>query len=219
MSDTIYELQVGYHVDKRVPYQRIICDTDFTNHYYEVNNDRQVEYSKEQPKHWIPEVEEACENIDLILEVAKLNYDADKMVATIRDNKIVTGEDIDIWNDIKVWNNGEYPKFQDNRLKYVKHSYHNKYLRSGIDEVEMQTGKLYHKGHVLHFTITSSTFQDRYTVILMGTDRLTKELTDNIHGEYHGYRYFESFEDMQSWFDEEYGVRLVKDGKTVYHRC
>lgn len=217
MSDTIFELQVGYHNNKTIPYQRIICDTDFTNPYYEVNNKGEVEYSKVQPKHWIPEVETACKNIDLILEVAKRNHNAGNMIATIRDNHIITGDDMDIWNDIKVWNNGEYPKKQDIRLGYVKKSYHSPYLKSGINEIKMITDKLYHNGHVLHFIIESSTRQNRYTVNIIGKHRLTRELTNMIHGDYHGYEYFNSFDKVQDYFQEKYNVRLYKKGKTEYH--
>ena len=213
----VYELQVGYHTNSTIPYQRIICDTDFTNPLYEVNNEGKVEYSKEQPKHWIPEIETVCSNIKLILEVAKLNQKAGKMIATIRNNQIITGDDINIWEDIKVWNNGTYPKKQDVELFYTKHSYHNKYLKRGINEVKMVTEKLYYEGHILYFIIKSSTFQDRYTVELMGTHRLTRELTDGIHGDYHGYRYFNTFEDVQNWFWSKYKVKLVKDGETEYH--
>lgn len=218
MTDTIYELQVGFHNNKLIPYQRIICDTDFTNPYYEINLNGRVGYSKIPPTHWVSEVEVACRHIDLIMEVAKMNYNAGKMIATISsDNTINVGEDIDIWKDIKVWNNGEYPKIQSDKLYYDKHSYHNKYLKSGINKIEMVTDSIYYNGHVLHFIIESSTFQDRYTVNIMGVDRLKRELTNYIHGDYHGYRYFNSFQDVQNWFKESYGVRLIKKGNGLSH--
>lgn len=211
----IYELQVGFHSNRTIPYQRIICDKDFKNYYYEVNDNGKVKYSKEQPSHWIPEVEEACQNIDLILKVAEMNFKAGKMIATIRDNNIIT-EDIDIWGDIKVWRNGEYPKNHNPKLEYVKKSIHNKYLKSGINKVSMITDELYYEGDVLHFEIESSTFQFNYTVNIMGYDRLTSELTNNIHGYYHGYAYFKTFEEVQEWFMENYNVKLVKRGETLY---
>ena len=217
----IIELQVGYHANKTIPYQRIICNTDFTNPKFEINNNGEVAYTETCPKHWVPEVEQVCKNIDTILQVAKLNQEANQMIATISSEDfttIHTGNDVDIWKDIKVWNNGTYPTHKKSKLEYIKHSYTNKYLRRGISEIKMVTETIYHNGHELHFQIDSSTWQNRYTVNIMGTHRLTRELTDGIHGDYHGYRYFKSFEEVQNWFNKEYGVTLVKNGDTKYHR-
>ena len=224
MTDDIIELQVGYHENKNNPFQRIICDTDFTNPYYECKGENySIYYSKDQPKHRNESVYKACNNLDVILEVAKMNYENNGIVATIRDDKIITGDDIDIWKDIKVWINGTYPKKQPTKLKYRKHSYHSRYLKSGINEIKMFTDKIYidkgiNRGHVVSFEIKSSTFQSYYHIIYDGYNRKKFEAyPDGFSGRYHGYEYFDTFEEMQDFFKEKFNVTLVKDGDTIYH--
>ena len=223
MTKDILEFTVGFHACETNPFQRMICDTDFTNPYYECKGeDWKIYYSKEQPNHWNEDVYNACKNIDLILEVAKMNFENPNMVATIRDGEIITGNDMDIWKDIKVWaySNHVYPKKQPVRLPYHKHSYHNRYLRSGINEIKMNTNEIYvpSDGTLRSFEIESSTWQDYYHVCFNVYNRYKFEAYhDGFSGRGHGYAYFDSFEEMQNWFSELYGVRLVKEGVTEYH--
>lgn len=223
MTENILEFTVGYHSTNKNPFQRMICDTDFTNPYFECKGDDwKIYYSKSQPKHWNEEVYKACSDIDTVLEVAKLNFESPNMVATIRDGEIITGGEMDIWNDIKVWaySNDVYPKVQPDRLHYRKHSYHSHYLRSGINEIKMFTDKVYvpSDGTVRSFEIKSSTWQDYYHICYDVYNRCKFEAYhDGFSGRGHGYAYFDTFEEMQEWFMELYGVRLVKEGVTDYH--
>lgn len=222
MTDDIIELTVGYHANNTNPFQRIICDTDFTNPYYECKgDDYNIFYSKVQPFHKISEVYNACQNLDLVMEVAKMNFESDEMIATIRDGEIITGkENMDIWGDIKVWayTNNVYPKMQSNRLPYTKESFHSRYLKSGINEIKMYSDEIYKDGKVYSFTIKSSTFQSRYSLIYDVYNRCKFEAYhDGYSGRGYGYEYFDTFEEVQEWVMENFDCRLYKKGDTKYH--
>ena len=226
-GNKIIELQVGFHVDKLRRYQRIITNEYFDEYLFEHQdyNDGKynISYSKDKPNIHDETVSQICDNISIILENAKLNYESDSMFATIRFND-VTGEwelkyanEMDIWKDVKVWITGVYPKYQGNTLFYTKHSYHSKYLRDGVNEEKLNTDTFYHKGDEISFSIETSNISNRYTAIISVYNSYEWEATDAIHGRYHGYYYFDNFREVQEFFRERYGKELVQRGNIVKH--
>lgn len=111
------------------------------------------------------------------------------------------------------------------KLGYKKHSYKNKYLKSGIAEIEMITGKfIRNDGSEISIQIKTSTFQNYYHISYTGFNADEFEKTDGIHGRFHGYHFrdnydkkFTNFEQVQQFMMETYGFRLVKIGETIKH--
>ena len=89
-GNKIIELQVGFHVDKLRRYQRIITNEYFDEYLFEhqdYNDGRyNISYSKDKPSIRDETVSQICDNISIILENAKLNYESDSIFATIRFN-------------------------------------------------------------------------------------------------------------------------------------
>ena len=222
-GNKIIELQVGYHVNKNREYQRVITNEYFDDYLFEHQHyddgAYNISYSRRKPVIKNKNVDKVCDNMSLVLENARLNYESDKkIIATIRDDKLVFGDDIDIWGDIKVWVKGVYPKYQPNILKYKKHSYHSHYLRDGVNEEKLVTDKFYHDGHEIRFSIETSNISNRYTAIISGFNRYKFEVYDTgFEGRYHGYYYFNNFREVKEFFRERYGLELVQDGETIKH--
>lgn len=222
-GNKIIELQVGFHENKLRRYQRILTNEYFNDYLFEHQhyNDGayNITYSRKKPEIKDEEVNKVCDNISLILKNARLNYESDETIlATIRDNQLIYGDDIDIWKDIKVWINGVYPKYQGNTLFYEKHSYHSHYLRDGVNEEKLITNEFYHEGDVIGFTIETSNISNRYTAIIHGFNRYKFEVySTGFEGRYHGYYYFDSFKEVQQFFKEKYNKKLVQKGETITH--
>ena len=116
-------------------------------------------------------------------------------------------------------------ELQMEKLGYKKHSYKNKYLKSGIAEIKMFSEKFIREdGSEIRLEIKTSTFQNYYNISYIGFNAEEFERTDGIHGRFHGYHFrdnnnerFTSFEQVQRFMMETYGFRLVKIGETVKH--
>lgn len=212
-SNVIYELQIGYHTNKARNYQRAIT-TDFTveNTLFETHEDKKIIYTHIMPQHHNDNVYEVCANhLDVICEVARLNNETD-IFHTIDpvSFEIKQGDDVEIWSDIKVWVR-EPCEIEGETLLYQKETVHAYWYKEGVYEENYYTEKFYDPidGHILHFEIKSFNTRDHYTVTIMGYDRHEWEVTDGIHGDYHGYYYFDSWEEVEEFFREEYGKTLV----------
>lgn len=222
-GNKIIELQIGFHTTSQMRFQRVITNEYFDEYQFEHHsNDGHytISYSAQKPQIKDNEVSKACDNMDLVLKCAKINFENNDIVATIRNDEIVFGNEIDIWKDVKVWIKGTYDKYQSQTLFYTKHSYSNKYLKDGFTEDKLLTDSFYFKGDVIRFEIESYNMRNRYTAIIDGYNRYKFEAYNTgFEGRYHGYYYFNSFKEVQEFFKSRYNKILVQKGETKLHRC
>ena len=223
-GNKIIELQIGFHSNKARRYQRVITNEFFDEYKFEhqsKDNKFNITYSANKPPIKDEKVSIACDNMELVLESAKINYESkDRIASTIRDGKIITGDDMDIWKDIKVWILGVYPKYQSNILHYKKISTSSRYIKDGFTEDKLITDKIYcRNGEIVSFTIESHNMSNRYTAIIDGFNRYKFETySDGFSGRYHGYYYFDNFKQVQEFFKTKYNKILVQKGETEVNR-